>query len=79
MVRLPRLAALLAVLLSGSALAQVISTNTTWSGTVSLDRDVRVDPGVTLTVNPGTVITAATTDAANLGSTSTRVEIIVQK
>ena len=61
MVRVSRLALLVAVLLSDSALAQVISTNTTWSGTVSLDRDVRVEPGVTLTVSPGAVITAATT------------------
>ena len=68
----------LAALLAGSASAQVISSNTTWSGTVTLDRDVSVAPGVTLTVSPGAIITAATTDAANLGSNASKVEIIVQ-
>ncbi|MCA2976987.1 MAG: right-handed parallel beta-helix repeat-containing protein, partial [Myxococcaceae bacterium] len=71
---------LLALLTVGatSASAQVVSTNTTWSGTVTLDRDVRVAPGVTLTVAAGTVITASTSDAANLGANTSSVELIVQ-
>ena len=65
-------------LLAGSASAQVINSNTNWSGTVALDRDVRVEPGVTLTVAAGTIITSTTTDAANLGTTAGKVELIIR-
>ncbi|MFT3710805.1 MAG: NosD domain-containing protein [Archangium sp.] len=65
-------------LLSTVASAQVINSNTTWSGTVTVDRDVVVNPGVTLTVNAGTTINIATSDAANLGANTSRVELIVQ-
>jgi hypothetical protein len=77
MMRTLRLLPLVAVLLGTSASAQVISSNTTWSGAMALDRDVRIEPGVTVTVSPGAVITATLTDAANLGNNSARVEIIV--
>ncbi|MFZ5446697.1 MAG: hypothetical protein ACOZQL_42310 [Myxococcota bacterium] len=68
-----------AVLLTASvASAQVISTNTTWSSNQALSGDVRVEPGVTLTINAGVTVTAAASDAANLGTDSARVELIVR-
>ncbi|MFO0598045.1 MAG: hypothetical protein U0228_22275 [Myxococcaceae bacterium] len=72
------IAGLLCALASTPAAAQVISSNTTWSGTVNLDRDVIVNSGVTLTVSAGTTINITTTDAANIGSVAGKVEIIVQ-
>ncbi len=69
---------LILALFATSASAQVIATNTNWSGTVNLDRDVRVNPGVTLTIAAGTTITVTTTDAGNLGTVAGRVEIIAQ-
>ncbi len=77
MMRALRLLPLIAVFLGTSASAQVISSNTTWSGSVVLDRDVRIEPGVTVTVSPGAVITSNVSDAANLGTNSSRIEIIV--
>lgn len=72
----------LLALLAVPALAQpvqgAITSNTTWSGTVTMTGDVRVDPGVTLTIAASTTVTAVATDAANLGSDAARVELLVQ-
>ncbi|MEW6430206.1 MAG: hypothetical protein AB1730_01750, partial [Myxococcota bacterium] len=76
-----RLAVVLLSLCATTVLAQpvqgVISTDTTWSGNVTLTGDVRVDAPAKLTIAAGTVITAATTDAANLGTDTTKVELII--
>ncbi len=57
----------------------VIGVDTTWSGTVALDRDVVVQSGATLTVDPGTTVTVACSDAGHYvgGEDPDRVEIII--
>jgi len=54
-----------------------ISQNTTWSGCITVDGDVKINTGVTLTIAAGTDVRFATTDAANLGSFSSQCELIV--
>ncbi|MCC6338322.1 MAG: hypothetical protein IT380_30545, partial [Myxococcales bacterium] len=72
---------LLSALCAATAAAQpvqgVISTDTTWSGTVTMTGDVRVDAPAKLTIAAGTTITAATTDGANLGTDTSRVELLI--
>ncbi len=75
------LLSLAAVFDARTALGQTqgrISTDTTWSGTVSVVGDIQVDPGVRLTVAAGTVINVASTDAANLGTYPSQIEVLVQ-
>ncbi|MEW5742707.1 MAG: right-handed parallel beta-helix repeat-containing protein [Myxococcota bacterium] len=55
----------------------VISSDTTWSGTVTMVGDVRVDAPAKLTIAAGTTVNVATTDAANLGTDSARVELLI--
>ncbi len=43
--------------LEASNVGGVISSNTTWSGNISVTSDLTINDGVTLTVNPGTNIT----------------------
>jgi hypothetical protein len=50
---------------------------TTWSGNVTLNGDATVPSGATLVIQPGTVVTAAATDASGSGDAS-RVELVVQ-
>ena len=56
----------------------IITTNTTWSGRVVLTRDIKVAEGATLTVQPGTTVFVAGTDAQNLFVWEDRVEIVVE-
>lgn len=54
-----------------------LAGDTTWSGTVTLSGDLTVPAGVTLTIQPGTVVTAAASDTLAAGTDTSRVEIIV--
>ena len=56
----------------------VISRDTTWSGTVPVDRDVVVESGATLIVESGAIILMECTDAQNVVFDATRIEIVVQ-
>ncbi|HEY1086062.1 MAG TPA: hypothetical protein VGE37_00155, partial [Archangium sp.] len=73
----------LSLLLSTVASAQITAIGnlgtgtTTWSGTVTVTGDVTIPPGGTLVVQPGTVVTAATSDMLGSGDAS-RVEIFVE-
>ena len=58
--------------------ALVIDTDTTWSGYVTIDRDVVVESGATLTVESGATILMACTDAENVGYDAARIEIEVK-
>ncbi len=60
--------------------AIVITSDTTWSGEVSLDKDVYVPEGVTLTVSPGTVINVIPSESTKTDPEfmSFRREIIVR-
>ena len=51
---LPVLLGVLFLLFPSDAFATVLTSDTTWSGEVSLDQDVLVPAGVTLTITPGT-------------------------
>src|SRR5687767_11094202 len=55
-------------------------SNTTWSNADPpiLTGDVTVAAGVTLTIQAGTTVTAATTDGQAAGADTSRVELIVQ-
>ncbi|MFZ5443388.1 MAG: beta strand repeat-containing protein [Myxococcota bacterium] len=76
-----RLLALAALFVSTFAAAQVSGTlgtgTTTWAGNVSLIGDVTVPVGGTLVIQPGTVVTAATTDSQGSGDLPTKPELIV--
>ncbi len=61
--------------------AMEIATDTTWSGTVPIDRDVVVRNGAVLTVESGAAIQMAGTDAehdAVSGTDPNRIEIIIE-
>jgi hypothetical protein len=62
-----------------SRAVQVITSDTTWSGTVNLTQDVIVSNNAVLTVSPGTEVIAASTDAgpADEGSDTNRIELLV--
>jgi hypothetical protein len=47
---------LILFLLPSIALGAVIKSNTTWSGEVSIEEDILIPEGVTLTISPGTII-----------------------
>jgi hypothetical protein len=72
----------LSLLLSTVASAQITAIGnlgtgtTTWSGTVTVTGDVTIPSGGTLVVQPGTVVTAATSDMLGSGDAS-KVEIFV--
>ncbi|MCC6338184.1 MAG: right-handed parallel beta-helix repeat-containing protein, partial [Myxococcales bacterium] len=77
-----RLAAAALFLISSASLAQsyqgqLPAGTTTWAGSVTMTGDVTVPAGATLVVQPGTTVTAATTDAIGGGSNATKVELIV--
>lgn len=58
-----------------------ISANTTWTTMQSpyvVTGDVRVLPGVTLTIQPGVEVRFSYTDGANLGNYPTKTELIVE-
>jgi FlgD Ig-like domain/Right handed beta helix region len=56
----------------------IISYNTSWSGNYSLDGDVKIAAGATLTILPGTQILISRTDAYNINpGYPGQVEIIV--
>ncbi len=44
------------VITDSSNTSGYITTNTTWSGTVNITQNMRVNPGVTLTIMPGTIV-----------------------
>ncbi|MFO0597945.1 MAG: hypothetical protein U0228_21765 [Myxococcaceae bacterium] len=71
----------LCAVLSAPAFAQVQGQlpagTTTWAGNVSMTGDVTVPPGSTLVIQPGTIVTAATSDAVGAND-ATRVELVVQ-
>jgi parallel beta-helix repeat protein len=55
---------LLVLLLLGSpAQSKVLKSDTTWSGEISVDQDILVPEGITLTVLPGTVIRIMTSES----------------
>jgi len=61
-----------------SRAASIISSDEIWSGDVTLTGDVRIDPGATLTILPGTrVVISAAADDAHSGIDTSRTEIIV--
>lgn len=47
---------LILLLLPSLALSMVIKSDTKWSGEVSVDKDILIPEGVTLTISPGTII-----------------------
>ena len=56
----------------------ILTNDETWSGTVNLTGDVTVPDGVTLTIEPGTVVQAlALNDDQGGGNDTSRVELIV--
>lgn len=56
----------------------VLTEDTTWSGTVNVLGDVTVPEGITLTVEPGTVVRfAARSDKESSGDNSTLTELII--
>jgi hypothetical protein len=54
-----------------------ITQNTTWSGTVDVDGDIVVSDGV-LTIDPGTKISIASSDQANLWTDTTKICILIR-
>ncbi|MSR82092.1 MAG: T9SS type A sorting domain-containing protein [Candidatus Latescibacteria bacterium] len=54
-----------------------VTADTTWSGTVQLDGDVVVEPGVKLTLAEGTRLSFAAADSRRTGFDPTRCELIV--
>ena len=54
---------LILLLLPSAALGTVIKSNTTWSGEVSVEKDVLIPEGVTLTISPGTIIRIAPSES----------------
>jgi hypothetical protein len=64
---LPPILALLAILaLSLPALAEVLTADTVWQGKVTLDDDLLIPAGVTLTVNAGTVVTVSASESTKI-------------
>jgi subtilisin family serine protease len=56
-----------------------IITDVTWYNDIELIGDVIVDPGVTLTIKPGVVVTfLANSDAAGGGANNSKAELIVE-
>jgi parallel beta-helix repeat protein len=51
------------LLIAAPLLAAPLKSNTTWSGAITLKEMVTVEPGVTLTLAPGTTVRATSTDA----------------
>lgn len=78
----PLLAA--SLLISTFAAAQITAVgnlgpgNHSWAGTVTMTGDVTVPSGATLTIQPGTVVTAAATDSQGSGDLNMKVELIVE-
>lgn len=72
------------LLISSFAAAQITAVgnlgpgNHSWAGTVTMTGDVTVPSGATLTIQPGTVVTAAATDAQGSGDLNMKVELIVE-
>ncbi|HXF49298.1 MAG TPA: hypothetical protein VNL73_07735 [Verrucomicrobiae bacterium] len=61
------------------SLPDTIKTDTTISGTCALVKDLFINPGVTLTIIPPcTLFMTARSDAKNLGSDPSRIEILVK-
>ncbi|MHB8894638.1 MAG: right-handed parallel beta-helix repeat-containing protein [Candidatus Geothermincolia bacterium] len=57
----------------------ILAANETWSGTIELEGDVTVPAGVTLTILPGTTVSAPKLVDATFGGTDpARTELIVQ-
>lgn len=54
-----------------------ISENTLWNGDISVDGDVTVNSGVTLTIVPDTEVTFGDSDALSSGNSSSMCELIV--
>ena len=75
---------LIAIILPGMMYSQnkihgVISENTTWSGVITLDGDVTIPRGVTLTIDPGSrILCSPKTDKTSGGIDPERIELIVQ-
>ncbi len=55
----------------------VVATDTTWSGTIDLDRDLVIAPGATLSLAPATQVRLAAADRAAGGLDPSRCEVIV--
>jgi len=51
-------------LMPSHAISKVISSDTTWSGEMSIDENILVPEGVTLTIAPGTVIRVAPSEGS---------------
>jgi len=54
---------LIALLLPSSAISAVLTSDTIWSGEVSVEEDVLVPVGITLTISPGTVIRISSSES----------------
>lgn len=55
-----------------------IDSNTTWSGTITLGRDVVVNPGKTLTIISGTTIRVRTSDSSCSGIDPNKIELTIK-
>jgi uncharacterized repeat protein (TIGR01451 family) len=65
-------------LAGGSTISGALTSNDTWGpGLITVTGDVRVNPGVTIIIQPGTTIQMATVDGGNLGIAPIKVEFIV--
>src|SRR5512138_1806196 len=53
----------LSLLLPSFAVAGVITTDTVWQGDVTLQDDILVPAGVTLTIRPGTIVRVASAES----------------
>ncbi|MGV3621420.1 MAG: right-handed parallel beta-helix repeat-containing protein, partial [Archangium sp.] len=71
----------LSLLISSVASAQYVGDlgpgTHSWAGNVTMTGDVTVPAGATLTIQPGTTVTAAATDSQGSGDISNKVELIV--
>lgn len=64
-------------MLTVQAAPYIINTDTNWSGTIYLDRDVRVNTSAKLTIEPGTQVIINSSDQFNTGFDEELVEIII--
>ncbi|OJT22920.1 hypothetical protein BO221_18645 [Archangium sp. Cb G35] len=63
---------------ASTSLAGSLHENTTLSGALTLEGDLTIPAGVTVTLAPGTTFTAASTDSMRSGVDATAVEVLVR-
>jgi hypothetical protein len=61
-----------------STISGTLTSDDTWGpGVITVTGDIWINAGVTIIITPGTTVQMATTDGANLGADTNRVEYIV--